>query len=510
MPLLNNNVLVCGNDAVARVFGASRESMDRQLRGFHSSAAPKKEQGSHDPSSTGIPEPCVLVKDGEPTPAAPKPAPAAKAPEPEALSAEVPVSQLSDDEVVNLVEGGRIPSYNLEKSLGDLTRAVGIRRQLVERRNGRKTMNTLPYSGYDYNDVMGVCCENVIGYVPIPVGVAGPLLLDGRELHVPMATTEGCLVASTHRGMKAISQSGGASSVVLADGMTRGPVLRFSSALRCGELQEWIEKGEGFKIISESFNSTSRFARLSSIKCSVQGRLIFIRYKCTTGDAMGMNMITKGVEKSFGPLRERFPDVEIISVSGNYCTDKKPSAINWLEGRGKSVVAEAVIPASIVRTVLKTSATALAELNIAKNLIGSCAAGSIGGFNAHAANVVTAIYIACGQDPAQNVESSTCMTLMEVINGEDLYISCSMPSIEVGTLGGGTHLPAQASCLDLLGIKGSHATIPGENARQLARIVCASVMAGELSLMAAQAAGHLAQSHMRMNRRSIPGDKPSQ
>lgn len=131
MPLLNNNVLVCGNDAVARVFGASRESMDRQLRGFHSSAAPKKEQGSHDPSSTGIPEPCVLVKDGEPTPAAPKPAPAAKAPEPEALSAEVPVSQLSDDEVVNLVEGGRIPSYNLEKSLGDLTRAVGIRRQLV-------------------------------------------------------------------------------------------------------------------------------------------------------------------------------------------------------------------------------------------------------------------------------------------------------------------------------------------------------------------------------------------
>lgn len=230
-------------------------------------------------------------------------------------------------------------------------------------------MNTLPYSGYDYNDVMGVCCENVIGYVPIPVGVAGPLLLDGRELHVPMATTEGCLVASTHRGMKAISQSGGASSVVLADGMTRGPVLRFSSALRCGELQEWIEKGEGFKIISESFNSTSRFARLSSIKCSVQGRLIFIRYKCTTGDAMGMNMITKGVEKSFGPLRERFPDVEIISVSGNYCTDKKPSAINWLEGRGKSVVAEAVIPASIVRTVLKTSATALAELNIAKNLV---------------------------------------------------------------------------------------------------------------------------------------------
>jgi len=153
---------------------------------------------------------------------------------------------------------------------------------------------------------------------------------------------------------------------------------------------------------------------------------------------------------------------------------------------------------------LKTSAAALVELNIAKNLVGSAMAGSIGGFNAHASNIVTAIYLATGQDPAQNVESSNCITLMETWgdDGEDLYITCTMPSIEVGTVGGGTILPAQAACLQMLGVQGAHRETPGENARQIARIVCASVLAGELSLMSALAAGHLVKSHMKHNRSS--------
>eukprot|EP00698_Gefionella_okellyi_P012504 TRINITY_DN3375_c0_g1_i1.p1 TRINITY_DN3375_c0_g1~~TRINITY_DN3375_c0_g1_i1.p1 ORF type:complete len:538 (+),score=109.12 TRINITY_DN3375_c0_g1_i1:42-1655(+) len=498
VPLLNNNVLVVGNDAVARVVGASQDAMNRQLRGFHSSAVSNAQK-----PLKPIPEPCVLVKDGEPVAEKPAIKPVAAAAE-TSTTAEVPVSQLSDDEVVHLVEAGRIPAYNLEKSVGDLTRAVGIRRLLVERKNGKKTMQTLPYMNYDYQDVMGACCENVIGYIPIPVGVAGPILMDGKELHVPMATTEGCLVASTHRGMKAISQAGGASTVVLSDGMTRGPVLRMPSAVKCAEMKQWIESPEGFRTVSDAFNSTSRFARLSDIKVALAGRLIYLRFRCTTGDAMGMNMITKGVEKSFVELRKQFPEMQVISVSGNYCTDKKPSAMNWLEGRGKSVVAEAVIPGAIIRNVLKTTAADLVELNIAKNLVGSAMAGSIGGFNAHASNIVTAIYLACGQDPAQNVESSNCITLMEAVNDEDLYISVTMPSIEVGTLGGGTHLPAQASCLELLGVRGSHPTNPGENARSLARVIAASVMAGELSLMAALAAGHLARSHMLLNRKATP------
>merc|ERR1711916_173648 len=165
---------------------------------------------------------------------------------------------------------------------------------------------------------------------------------------------------------------------------------------------------------------------------------------------------------------------------------------------GKSVSAEVTIPASIVRKVLKTSVDALVDVNTSKNLVGSAMAGAMGGFNAHAANIVTAIFLAT----AQNVESSNCITLMEKTPEGDLYMSCTMPSIEVGTIGGGTHLQAQAANLTMLGIKGANREAPGQNAQQLARIVCATVMAGELSLISALAAGHLVQAHMSHNRSS--------
>jgi hydroxymethylglutaryl-CoA reductase (NADPH) len=210
------------------------------------------------------------------------------------------------------------------------------------------------------------------------------------------------------------------------------------------------------------------------------------------------------IDDSFLVLQQEFKDMQIVAISGNYCTDKKPAAINWIQGRGKSVVAEAVIPGTIVQSVLKTTVSALVELNISKNLIGSAMAGSIGGFNAHAANILTAIYLATGQDPAQNVESSQCITLMESVNaGQDLYISVSMPCIEVGTVGGGTTLSPQAACLDLLGVRGPHSEIPGANAQRLARIIAATVMAGELSLCSALAAGHLVKSHMIHNRKPV-------
>jgi hydroxymethylglutaryl-CoA reductase (NADPH) len=196
--------------------------------------------------------------------------------------------------------------------------------------------------------------------------------------------------------------------------------------------------------------------------------------------------------------------MEIVSVSGNFCTDKKPSAVNWIEGRGKSVVSEAVISSAIVKQTLKTSVQALVDVNTSKNLIGSAMSGSIGGFNAHAANIVTAIYLATGQDPAQNVCSSNCITLLEAWgpNKEDLYVSCTMPSVEVGTVGGGTNLLGQSACLQMLGVKGPNRTKPGNNAATLARIVCATVLAGELSLLSALAEGHLVRSHMKHNRSS--------
>lgn len=166
---------------------------------------------------------------------------------------------------------------------------------------------------------------------------------------------------------------------------------------------------------------------------------------------------------------------------------------------------EAIIPSKVVKNVLKTSVSALIDLNVNKNLIGSAMAGSIGGYNAHAANVVSAIFIATGQDPAQCVASSNCMTLMEATGPthEDLYISCTMPCIEVGTVGGGTILPAQQACLKMLGIQGPNPENPGQNAKQLARVVCGTVLAGELSLMGALAAGHLVRSHLKYNRSNI-------
>ncbi|XP_074021508.1 3-hydroxy-3-methylglutaryl-coenzyme A reductase-like isoform X2 [Numenius arquata] len=360
---------------------------------------------------------------------------------------------LTDAEVISLVNAKHIPAYKLETVMETQERGVSIRRQMLSKKLPEpSSLQYLPYRNYNYS---------LLG--------------------------------------------GGASSCILADGMTRGPVVRLPTACQAAEVKVWLESPEGFKIMKEAFDSTSRFARLQKLIISLAGRNLYIRFQSGTGDAMGMNMISKGTEKALARLNEEFPDLQVIAISGNYCTDKKPAAINWIEGRGKSVVCEAVIPAKVVREVLKTTTEDVVEVNINKNLVGSAMAGSIGGYNAHAANIVTAIYIACGQDAAQNVGSSNCITLMERtgFTNEDLYISCTMPSIEIGTVGGGTNLLPQQACLQMLGVQGASQDNPGENARQLAKIVCATVMAGELSLMAALAAGHLVKSHMIHNRSKI-------
>ncbi|XP_024971819.1 3-hydroxy-3-methylglutaryl-coenzyme A reductase 3-like [Cynara cardunculus var. scolymus] len=405
-----------------------------------------------------------------------------------------------NEEIVKQVVAGTIPSYALETKLGDCRRAASVRREALERITG-KSLTGMPLEGFDYESILGQCCEMPVGYIQIPVGIAGPLLLNGAEFCVPMATTEGCLVASTNRGCKAIYMSGGATCMLLKDGMTRAPVVRFGSAKRAAELKLFLEDPENFDTLAVVFNKSSRFGKLQSIKCAIAGKNTYIRFCCSTGDAMGMNMVSKGVQNVLDYLQTDFPDMDVMGISGNYCSDKKPAAVNWIEGRGKSVVCEAVIKEEVVRKVLKTNVAALVELNMLKNLTGSAMAGALGGFNAHASNIVAAVYIATGQDPAQNVESSHCITMMEAINdGKDLHISVTMPSVEVGTVGGGTQLASQAACLNLLGVKGASKEEPGSNSRVLATIVAGSVLAGELSLMSAIAAGQLVKSHMKYNR----------
>lgn len=449
---------------------------------------------------------------------------------------------LSDNEVVDLVMNGTVSQYKLEREIKqsimagnepDCERAVRIRRLWLEkvvanaeREEGDRadsdassslsrsvSMSTdtvdssrgLPYDTFDvnnfYSQVLGRNCENVIGFVPMPVGFVGPLNLDGDEMFVPLATTEGALVASTNRGCRAITESGGAKSSIFADAMTRAPVFKLPTASAAADVKRWIEQEENFEEIKEAFASTTSFGKLKSIKSIVAGRNLFLRFQCFTGDAMGMNMVSKGVMAAVDRLETVFPDLEMVAVSGNACTDKKPSAINWIDGRGKGVVCETVLTSKVIVEVLKCSVDALVEVNNRKNLVGSAVAGSIGGNNAHASNIVTAAFMATGQDPAQNVESSSCMTLMEPVNdGQDLHVSVTMPCVEVGTVGGGTGLSAQRACLDLLGVAGPNHEHPGENARKLARIISATVLAGEISLMSALASNHLVSAHMKLNR----------
>jgi hydroxymethylglutaryl-CoA reductase (NADPH) len=220
-----------------------------------------------------------------------------------------------DEEIINSVMAGQTPSYSLESKLGDCKRAAAIRREALQRITC-KSLSGLPLEGFDYESILGQCCEMPVGYVQIPVGIAGPLLLDDKEYSVPMATTEGCLVASTNRGCKAIHLSGGATSVLLRDAMTRAPVVRFGTAKRAAQLKFYLEDPANFEVVSTAFNKSSRFGRLQNIKCALAGKNLYMRFSCSTGDAMGMNMVSKGVQNVLDFLQKDFPDMDVLGISG--------------------------------------------------------------------------------------------------------------------------------------------------------------------------------------------------
>jgi hydroxymethylglutaryl-CoA reductase (NADPH) len=412
--------------------------------------------------------------------------------------------ELSDDQVASMVLSKQLKDHELESQL-DAFRAVRVRRIVMESKLAELghagALEELPSEhSLDYERVHGANCEIVVGYVPLPVGLCGPMTINGESIMIPMATTEGCLVASTNRGAKAITQGGGAVAEIVRDGITRAPCIRMHSAKEAAGLKIWCETPENFAILKAAFENTTSFGKLLSCSPTIAGKNVYLRLCCFSGDAMGMNMVSKGSLAVIERLKEQFPSLQLVALSGNMCTDKKAAATNWIEGRGKSVVVEAIVPRDVVQKTLKTTVKAIVDTNLQKNLIGSAMSGTIGGFNAHASNIVTAVFLATGQDPAQNVESSNCITLMEETDEGDLWISCTMPSIEVGTVGGGTSLPAQAACLKAIGCQGGGST-PGENAKKLAKVVAAATMAGELSLLAALAANTLVAAHMQHNRK---------
>lgn len=343
--------------------------------------------------------------------------------------------------------------------------------------------------------------ENMIGAVQIPLGVAGLLKVNGEyansEYYIPLATTEGALVAGVNRGCSVITKSGGANVRVFEDEMTRAPVFKLESLSRAKEFYEWVKCPEIFEHMKAVAEKTTRFGKLLSVKPFVTGTHVYLRFSYDTKDAMGMNMVTIATDAVMHLIEDEF-GAHPVTLSGNMCTDKKPASISTILGRGKTVVAEATIPKEIVKETLKCTPESMFEVNYSKNLLGSARAGSLG-FNAHAANIIAAIYLACGQDAAHVVEGSTAITSMELTKYEEIHCSVTLPALPVGTVGGGTSLGTQRDCLNILGVAGA-GDVPGVNSKKFAEIVASAVLAGEVNLIGAQAAGHLARAHAQLGR----------
>ncbi len=338
-------------------------------------------------------------------------------------------------------------------------------------------------------------CENMIGAVQIPLGIAGPIKICGNyakgEFYLPLATHEAALVASVNRGCKAVTFSGGVNAVVENVGITRGPVFQTKSLQGSHEFKNWLEKN--FPRLAEIAQSTSSHLILLKQKISIIGKNVFVRFSFDTSDAMGMNMATYATDKIAAYIRQE-TKIECLSLAGNFDLDKKPSYLNFIEGRGKKVWAEAVISPQIVRDVLKTTPERIHQLAVTKCYLGSIMSGSLG-FNAHFANIIAAIFLATGQDGAHIVEGSLGITTTDVSDGS-LYMSIYLPDLPVGTIGGGTGLPAQSEALKLLGVL---AGMDGKNSMKLAEIIGAAVLAGELSLLASLAEGSLARVHRKLS-----------
>ncbi|MDZ7586258.1 MAG: hydroxymethylglutaryl-CoA reductase [Patescibacteria group bacterium] len=329
--------------------------------------------------------------------------------------------------------------------------------------------------------------ENMSKLIKVPLGIAGPI--NGYQL--PLATTEGALVASVNRGCKAIRKSKGAEVKTELVGATRGPVLRVKNLNEGRKVMKWVEENLGrLKKIAEQ---NEKHLKLLRIKPALVGRRIFLRLEFDTEEAMGMNMVTIATELVVKELEKKLK-VKTIALSGNYCVDKKPSWLNFIKGRGRKVWAEAVITNKAVKEILKSSPEEIVEVVRSKQWLGSMMSGSMG-FNAHFANVVAAMFLATGQDMAHVVEASMGVTTAE-IDKKGLYFSIYLPSLMVGTIGGGTGLPVQKKVLKGLGL----GEVKKGDSDQLAKIIGLGVLAGELSLTAALASGDLAKAHQRLGR----------
>ena len=335
----------------------------------------------------------------------------------------------------------------------------------------------------------------------IPMRKIGPVKLSGPEVEfdglVPLATFETPLWPSVERGARVTAKAGGIRAVVLDERMTRSVLLDAPSALGARALIEFVQAQR--EELAQVAAGTSRFARLKEVHFEVVGHLVYIRFEFSTGDAAGHNMATRAADAMLAWILEKRPECAYGSISGNYCCDKKPSAVNGILGRGKYTVVETTISRKWVERYLHTTPEKIVQLNVRKNWVGTSLAGGLRSANAHFANMLLAFYLATGQDAANIIEGSQGFVLAEVREDEGLYFSCTMPNLIVGTVGNGKGLPFVEDNLRELGCL--EAREPGQNARRLAMICAATVLCGELSLLAAQTnPGELMAAHLRLER----------
>ncbi|MEU5691854.1 hypothetical protein [Actinosynnema sp. NPDC020468] len=335
----------------------------------------------------------------------------------------------------------------------------------------------------------------------VPMRWVGPLRITGNvantETEVPLATYESPLWPSVRRGARiSMLAPDGIVATLVDERMTRSVLVEALDAATAHATARQVDAR--FAQLRDIVRANSRFADLVAIRHEITANLLFLRFEFTTGDASGHNMATLASDLLLTHILETLPGISYGSISANYCTDKKATAINGILGRGKNVITELVVPRDVVRDRLHTTAGRIAQLNVRKNLIGTLLAGGIRSANAHYANMLLGFYLATGQDAANIVEGSQGVTVAEDRDG-DLYFSCTIPNLIVGTVGNGKGLPFVETNLTRLGCRAERE--PGANARRLAVIAAATVLCGELSLLAAQTnPGELMRAHLHLER----------
>jgi hydroxymethylglutaryl-CoA reductase (NADPH) len=375
----------------------------------------------------------------------------------------------------------------------DYTREAAAARRDFAKEQTSAELNHVGQFSFD-PEVLPGNIENFIGVAQVPIGLAGPLLVNGEfakgEFFVPLATTEGTLVASYNRGMKLLRESGGVTATVVDDAMQRAPVFVFKSAREAKDFGAWVK--ENFAEIKRRADATSSVGRLRDIQQFPAARFLYLRFNYTTGDAAGQNMVGKATKAACDWIQSVYAGIERYQLEGSLATDKKTSFVNTLNTRGKKVIAEAVIPAARLEDVMHVSVEKIFAARLASQLGGYIAGVNNNG--AHSANGITAMFIACGQDVANVAESSAAAVYAEITRGGDYYFSVTIPSLIVATYGGGTGLPTQRECLELLDCYGR------DKAKKFAEIVAATVLCGELSLGTAVIADEWVSSHEQLGR----------